>query len=352
MIEAGVLVGFARDVASKLVVQTMLGSATLLAQSTAGPAALRAEVTSPGGTTAAGLRELEAHGLRSAILDAVSAATLRSRELGASESSACGPSEPGQESAAETRAARRRIAPRAAADAGRADRAGRRSRARPRSGPGPTELRRTVERLALGDRRALGELAPMAGPDARPRRGPRSPGSSVRRPTPPVIDPPARSPRRGVAAARVREVAAAGGARIAIATARPASLLTLHLAFAALARDARRRGRRPRRLRPDPRRRPHAALAALGRRRRGRERRRRVVRHPRRRSGARMVVRDPAPVARHRRRPVRGGRVGARDRGRRARGSRPARRWRSRRRAAAGAPSSRCTPTGRRGPTG
>ena len=83
MIEAGVLVGFARDVASKLVVQTMLGSATLLAQSTAGPAALRAEVTSPGGTTAAGLRELEAHGLRSAILDAVSAATLRSRELGA-----------------------------------------------------------------------------------------------------------------------------------------------------------------------------------------------------------------------------------------------------------------------------
>jgi pyrroline-5-carboxylate reductase len=83
LIEAGVLVGFARDVASKLVVQTMLGSATLLAQSTAGPAALRAEVTSPGGTTAAGLRELEAHGLRSAILDAVSAATLRSRELGA-----------------------------------------------------------------------------------------------------------------------------------------------------------------------------------------------------------------------------------------------------------------------------
>jgi pyrroline-5-carboxylate reductase len=83
MIEAGVLVGFGRDVASKLVVQTMLGSATLLAQSTAGPASLRAEVTSPGGTTAAGLRELEAHGLRSAILDAVSAAMLRSRELGA-----------------------------------------------------------------------------------------------------------------------------------------------------------------------------------------------------------------------------------------------------------------------------
>lgn len=82
MIEAGVLVGFARDVASKLVVQTLLGSATLLAQDDSGPEALRAAVTSPGGTTAAGLRELEAHGLRSAILDAVTAATMRSRELG------------------------------------------------------------------------------------------------------------------------------------------------------------------------------------------------------------------------------------------------------------------------------
>jgi pyrroline-5-carboxylate reductase len=82
MIEAGVLVGLARDVATKLVVQTLLGSATLLAQDPTGPVGLRAAVTSPGGTTAAGLRELEAHGLRAAILDAVSAATLRSRKLG------------------------------------------------------------------------------------------------------------------------------------------------------------------------------------------------------------------------------------------------------------------------------
>ena len=59
MIEAGVLVGLARDVAEQLVVQTLLGSATLLAQSDDGPEALRAAVTSPGGTTAAGLRELE-----------------------------------------------------------------------------------------------------------------------------------------------------------------------------------------------------------------------------------------------------------------------------------------------------
>jgi pyrroline-5-carboxylate reductase len=84
MIEAGVLVGLTRDVATTLVTQTLLGSATLLARDDDGPEALRAAVTSPGGTTAAGLRELEAHGLRAAILDAVSAATTRSRELGAS----------------------------------------------------------------------------------------------------------------------------------------------------------------------------------------------------------------------------------------------------------------------------
>jgi pyrroline-5-carboxylate reductase len=83
MIEAGVLVGLTRDVAEKLVVQTLLGSATLLAQSDEGAGALRAAVTSPGGTTAAGLRELESARLRAAMLDAVTAATRRSRELGA-----------------------------------------------------------------------------------------------------------------------------------------------------------------------------------------------------------------------------------------------------------------------------
>ena len=82
LIEAGVLEGLPRDVSERLVVQTLLGSATLLAQSEEGPEALRAAVTSPGGTTAAGLRELESARLRAAILDAVGAATRRSRELG------------------------------------------------------------------------------------------------------------------------------------------------------------------------------------------------------------------------------------------------------------------------------
>jgi pyrroline-5-carboxylate reductase len=80
--EAGVLEGLPRDVAETLAFETVLGSARLLAESDVGPAALRAAVTSPGGTTAAGLRELERHGVRAAFLDAVSAATRRSRELG------------------------------------------------------------------------------------------------------------------------------------------------------------------------------------------------------------------------------------------------------------------------------
>ena len=82
MAEAGVLAGLARDVAETLAFQTLLGSARMLAEGGTSPAALRAAVTSPGGTTAAGLRELERHGVRAAFLDAVMAATHRSRELG------------------------------------------------------------------------------------------------------------------------------------------------------------------------------------------------------------------------------------------------------------------------------
>jgi pyrroline-5-carboxylate reductase len=82
MTDAGVLAGLPRDVAETLAFQTLLGSARLLSDGDAGPAALRAAVTSPGGTTAAGLRELERHGVRAAFLDAVMAAAERSRELG------------------------------------------------------------------------------------------------------------------------------------------------------------------------------------------------------------------------------------------------------------------------------
>jgi len=83
LIDAGVLVGLTRPVAAHLAVQTLLGSARLLAETGEEPSALRAAVTSPGGTTAAGLRALEAGGLRHAVLEAVSAATARARELGA-----------------------------------------------------------------------------------------------------------------------------------------------------------------------------------------------------------------------------------------------------------------------------
>jgi pyrroline-5-carboxylate reductase len=82
MIEAGVLVGLPRDVSEQLVRETLLGAATLLADPDATPEALRAAVTSPGGTTAAGLAVLETRGVRGAFLDAISAATRRSEELG------------------------------------------------------------------------------------------------------------------------------------------------------------------------------------------------------------------------------------------------------------------------------
>ena len=81
LIDAGVLVGLTRQVASELAVQTLRGAAELLATGTS-PAELRAAVTSPGGTTAAGLRALEAAGLRAAFADAVVAAATRSAELG------------------------------------------------------------------------------------------------------------------------------------------------------------------------------------------------------------------------------------------------------------------------------
>lgn len=82
MIEAGVALGLTRAAATELTVQTALGSARMLRESGEHPAMLRENVTSPAGTTAAALRELERRGLRSAFADAVTAAHDRSVELG------------------------------------------------------------------------------------------------------------------------------------------------------------------------------------------------------------------------------------------------------------------------------
>lgn len=98
LVDAAVATGLSRAVATDLVVQTMAGSAAMLLERTEGaaagagkgsagrpdttPAELRALVTSPGGTTAAGLRELERGGLRAAVAAAVEAAKTRSEQLG------------------------------------------------------------------------------------------------------------------------------------------------------------------------------------------------------------------------------------------------------------------------------
>jgi len=83
MIDAGVLAGLPRPIAEQLTVQTVLGSAKLAQESGEHPASLKNKVTSPGGTTIAGLRVLEQGALRGLVMDAVAAATERSRELGA-----------------------------------------------------------------------------------------------------------------------------------------------------------------------------------------------------------------------------------------------------------------------------
>jgi pyrroline-5-carboxylate reductase len=80
--DAGVKVGLSRRASLQLAAQTVLGSAKLLIESGQHPGMLKDGVTSPGGTAIAGLHTLEAGGLRNVLMNAVEAATRRSRELG------------------------------------------------------------------------------------------------------------------------------------------------------------------------------------------------------------------------------------------------------------------------------
>jgi len=81
MIEAGILLGLSREISTRLVVQTMLGTAKLLRDEKVHPVELREMVTSPGGTTIRAIRELEQAGVRAAFLNAINAAMERSKEL-------------------------------------------------------------------------------------------------------------------------------------------------------------------------------------------------------------------------------------------------------------------------------
>ncbi|KAA1422136.1 pyrroline-5-carboxylate reductase [Mumia zhuanghuii] len=80
--EAGVHLGLPRTTSTQLAVQTFVGAARLAAETGEHPAVLRERVTSPGGTTAAGLRQLEERGLRAAFLAATEASRDRSRAIG------------------------------------------------------------------------------------------------------------------------------------------------------------------------------------------------------------------------------------------------------------------------------
>jgi pyrroline-5-carboxylate reductase len=79
--DGGVRVGLPRDVATALAAQTVLGSAKMVLETGLHPGVLKDQVTSPGGTTIAGLHALERSAVRAGLMNAVEAATLRSAEL-------------------------------------------------------------------------------------------------------------------------------------------------------------------------------------------------------------------------------------------------------------------------------
>ena len=81
MIEAGVLLGMPRATSTELVVQTLYGAATMLKETGQHPTVLREQVSSPGGTTMAALRQLDDHKVRAAFVTAMEAAANRSKEL-------------------------------------------------------------------------------------------------------------------------------------------------------------------------------------------------------------------------------------------------------------------------------
>jgi len=80
--DGGVAAGLPREVATKLAAQTMLGSAKMVLTTGKHPSELKDMVCSPGGTTIEGIKELEEGGVRSALINAVRAATERAIELG------------------------------------------------------------------------------------------------------------------------------------------------------------------------------------------------------------------------------------------------------------------------------
>ncbi|WP_034267321.1 pyrroline-5-carboxylate reductase [Actinospica robiniae] len=85
MIDAGILLGLPRATAHELIVQSAVGAGVMLRDSGEHPVKLREAVTSPAGTTIAAIRELERHGVRAALLEALEAARDRSKQLAAGD---------------------------------------------------------------------------------------------------------------------------------------------------------------------------------------------------------------------------------------------------------------------------